>query len=83
MLDENQYIELGGYNGEILLPICEACWATRQNALRDKQLVEYRKIVSRTLRDITDSEVEQLGEHKSGERRAVVLHIDSRQPSVI
>ena len=77
--DENQYVEFGEYIGSELLPQCIECWRERQERLRSTELLEYRKIVTKTLTDIADTEVENLGVANQGERRAVVFYVDKKQ----
>ena len=77
-LDENQYVEIGAYEGSELLPLCRDCWRRRQEILRNKQLVEYKKTVTETLKSISDLEVANLGMKRTRERRAVVFYVDNK-----
>ena len=78
-LDENQYVEFGAYKGTELLPLCTECWRRRQDNLRTKQLVEYRKTVTETMKSISDIEAANIGMARKGDRRAVVFYVDSKQ----
>ena len=82
-LNENQYVEFGDFIEEggstELLPFCLDCWRARQDRLREKELVEHRKVVTEALKDISDREVASLGVAPVGERRAVVFYADNRQ----
>ena len=78
-LDENQYVEFGLFDNDVLEPLCFECWKLRQENLRKKQLEEYRKIVSKTVKDIADRETSDLGDVSLRVRRAVVFYVDSKQ----
>ena len=78
-LNEAQYVEFGNYEEHYLQPLCLECWETRQARLRARELVEYRKVVTDTLKEISDNEVASLGVPSQGQRRAAVFYVDSKQ----